>query len=158
MCNELRAELVRDEGCRLAAYKDTNGFWTIGVGHLLGNDVTPRVSRISSDEAMAWLEIDVRAAKAALVAVFPDWSPCACTHQTCEPDRVRTRALINMAFNRGETNMKMSTTITPAIRQAMKDGDWKPVTAAIAASPWARQIGARANRLAYMLENGEVMP
>jgi lysozyme len=154
----LRDELVRDEGCRLAAYLDTTGNWTIGVGHLLGKGTQPRVSSITLDEAMAWLDMDSAVAEAAVKRIFPDWYPCQCGHVICEADRVRNRALINMTFNRGEQHMMDSTTITPAIRQAIAVGNWNSVAAAIGASPWAKQIGTRATRLAYMLENGEVMP
>jgi lysozyme len=154
--SQLRDELTRDEGCRLSAYQDTRGFWTIGVGHLLGN--AARMTSITPYEALSLLAGDVDAAQKAIEELFPDWSPCDCTHVMCEGDRVRNRALINMVFNRGIGAMQTSTSITPAIRQAMKDKNWAPVTVAIAGSEWARQVGARATRLAYMLEHGEVMP
>jgi lysozyme len=149
----LRDQLIRDEGLRLDAYKDTNGFWTIGVGHLLG--AWSRMNSITQAEAFALLTIDVATAESAVAAVFPEFRVCDCTHGMCDGDRTRMRALVNMAFNRGESKMRASTTITPAIRQAIKDGNWKPVSAAILASPWAAQIGKRADRLAQMLETGE---
>lgn len=153
----LRDELIRDEGCRLAVYQDTNNYWTIGVGHLLGD--MPRMSKITMDEATALLAWDVEVARAAVGRLFPDLRSCNCTHLVCEGDRVRERALINMVFNRGEQRMKDSTSITPVIRDAIAGvRPWSAVTTAIAASPWAKQVGARANRLAYMLEHGEVMP
>ncbi len=152
MDSELRDELVRDEGLRLKAYKDTNGFWTIGVGHLLGS--TPRMTEITKDEAFALLVTDVEEAEAALQNVFGDIPNCNCGHHLCDPERVRYRALVNMAFNRGEKHMRESTTITPAIKTALQTGKWAPVSTAIMASPWAKQIGARANRLAQMLETG----
>jgi len=150
---QLREELVRDEGCRLKAYRDTNGFWTIGIGHLLG--ATARMTEITLSEAYALLEADIRVAEDAVNAVFPEFSVCDCTHQVCEADRVRKRALINMAFNRGEGNMRSSTTITPAIKAAIVSKDWSKVGSAILASPWGKQIGTRANRLAQMLETGD---
>ena len=145
----LRDELVRDEGCRLTPYKDINGFWTIGVGHLLGPGSQPRMTSITLREAEALLALDVDDAESAVHMVF---GPCL------NVGPVRWRALVNMAFNRGQNNMQHSTTITPAIKAALAGGDWKAVTAAIASSPWAAQIGARAMRIAFMLENRTVMP
>ncbi len=158
MCQELRDELIRDEGLRLSAYKDSCGFWTIGVGHLLGGGDVPRMASITNAEAMALLEADVNTARETVEMVFPDWQPCRCGHIICSDERVRDRALVNMAFNRGLKHMQESTTITPAIRLAIVTQDWEPVAAAIAASPWAQQIKSRATRLAFMLKYGEVMP
>lgn len=153
----LRDELIRDEGIRLEAYQDTNGFWTIGVGHLLGTE--KRMSRITAREADALLATDVEDAEKLVREVFGkdvvDRLWCGCQHRMCDVERARYRALVNMAFNRGG-HMKTSTTITPAIKQALIDGNWAPVTAAIKASPWAKQIGRRADRIAQMLEKGEV--
>lgn len=153
-CNNLKEDLTRDEGLRLKAYRDTNGFWTIGVGHLLGKSEVPRIAEITLSEAMALLEVDIEIAKKLVAEVFGTNLICDCVHDVCNPDRVRYRALVNMAFNRGG-NMKTSTTITPAIKTAFKTGDWSLVTSVIVSSPWAQQIGKRANRLAYMLETGK---
>lgn len=137
----LRKELIRDEGLRLTSYKDTQGQWTIGVGHLLG--VLERMSIITNTEAMALLESDISIALDLARACIPRFNTL---------DSVRQRALVNMAFNRGE-HMRTSSTITPAINRATETGNWKPVIVAISSSPWKAQVGARAYRIAYMLEN-----
>lgn len=154
---KLREQLVLDEGLRTAAYKDTTDHWTIGVGHLLGKDTGtgPRVKFITVPEAMAWLEADIDIAERAVNAVFPEVRTASVATLN-----VRYRALINMAFNRGEKNMRESTTITPAIKAALvadidHDIAWNKVSAAILASPWGKQIGRRAERLAYMFSTGK---
>ena len=48
------------EGCRLTAYQDQVGVWTIGYGHT-GPDVEPGLT-ISLDQAQALLAEDVRSA------------------------------------------------------------------------------------------------
>jgi lysozyme len=145
---KLEDELTRDEGKRLIAYKDSRGFWTVGVGHLLGS--TPRMSSVTDAECYAMLDADIAEAVAAVRRVFspsPGWE---------DAEDVRMRALVNMTFNRGEEGMRSSTTITPAIKAAMAGtGSWTDVATAIAASPWAAQVGARATRLAHMLETGK---
>lgn len=144
--DRLKEDLVRDEGKRLVAYRDSNGFYTIGVGHLLGPEA--RMTTITEAECDALLTADIQNAERAVSVVFGVLSTDPW------PD-ARMRALVNMAFNRGEAHMRNSTTITPAIMLAMKDGNWSPVYDAIMASPWAAQIGARAARIAYMLRFGK---
>jgi len=143
----LRNELVRDEGVRLTAYQDTNGFWTVGVGHLLGEE--RRMFSITTQEADALLDYDVTLAEVRVIRLVGSIAYNGL-------DDVRQRALVNMAFNRGG-NMDTSTTITPAIKIAVLSdsaADWAKVAAAILASPWAKQIGDRAHRLAVMLGKG----
>ena len=50
---------ARFEGCRLQAYPDTGGVWTIGYGHTHG--VQPGMT-CTLGQAQAWLEQDTRAA------------------------------------------------------------------------------------------------
>lgn len=156
----LRSELVRDEGHRLVAYPDSNGFWTIGIGHLIGPVVKgddglvdpPRIREITDAECDALFEADVAVAVEALYRVFGHdlvFSP--------DLSHNRWRALVNMAFNRGEKHMRESTNITPAIKCALQTrmgSNWDLVSIAIKASPWAKQIGARADRIADALEKG----
>jgi len=105
--------------------------------------------RAKLESAFSPLALDIEDAESAVHMVF---GPCLNVRPT------RWRALVNMAFNRGQNNMQHSTTITPAIKAALDGGDWSAVTAAIASSPWAKQVGARALRIAYTLEHDEVMP
>ena len=49
----------RFEGCRIKAYPDTGGVWTIGYGHTHG--VHPGMT-CTPGEAEAWLEQDIQAA------------------------------------------------------------------------------------------------
>ena len=49
----------RFEGCRLAAYPDTGGVWTIGYGHTHGVHEGMTCTR---EQAEAWLREDIQAA------------------------------------------------------------------------------------------------
>ena len=43
-------EMLRnDEGLRLALYKDTEGFWTIGIGHLVTKNPSLAVAKAELD-------------------------------------------------------------------------------------------------------------
>ena len=142
---KLKAELLYDEGLRTVAYKDTSGFWTIGIGHLLGN--TQRMVSLTPAEVQALYGIDVAAAEALARQCVPAFDAMA---------DARQRALVNMAFNRGQ-HLVTSTTILPAILKAVASGldaDWEAVSDAIVDSPWGQQVGGRAARLAYMFKTG----
>jgi lysozyme len=104
------------------------------------------MTRITDAECDALLAGDLLVAKLALHAVFGDFLV----------GEARYRALINMAFNRGEKHMRESTSITPAIKAALLSGgdNWDLVATAIKGTPWAKQIGARAERLAEQLKTG----
>lgn len=142
---KLKHEMESDEGRMLTAYRDSKGFWTIGVGHLLGS--SPRMSSITDDECDALYQWDIGWAEQLARTVVPQFDELA---------DVRQRALVNMAFNRGD-HLVHSTTILPAIKKAAAsklESDWTLLPGIIAASPWAKQVGARAVRLGRMLSTG----
>lgn len=131
----LAAQLVTDEGMRLKPYKDSVGKTTIGCGRNL-DDVG-----ISKAEAMAMLAADIDIAAGDLDKFLPWWRQMT--------DR-RQQALCNMAFNLGITKLQtFKNTLA-----AMKAGDYKAAAIGMRASLWAKQVGARAERLATMMEEG----
>jgi len=143
--DKLKQELAADEGRRLATYRDTAGYWTIGVGHLLGG--SPRMSSITDDECDALLERDIQHAEKLARSLVPEFDTMA---------DARQRALVNMAFNRGG-HLASSTKILPAIRlaaQTQLETDWSQVPTSMAGSTWAKQVGARAARLGKMFATG----
>lgn len=58
------AFIQHEEGCKLRAYKDQVGVWTIGVGHT-GTDVKPGMS-ITNAQAMELLRADVAKCEATI--------------------------------------------------------------------------------------------
>lgn len=130
-------DLERDEGLRLTAYQDTVGAWTIGYGHAHVHAGTVW----SGETAFAMLRADVAHAEAALDAQLPWWR---------QLDDVRQDVIANMAFNMGVTTLsQFHNTLA-----AMKAGDWNKAAAGMLASQWARQVGARATRLAAQMRTG----
>lgn len=135
---KLKEELIRDEGKRLQAYPDSLGFWTIGIGHLLGT--SPRMTVITEAECSALYAYDVAQAEYIARACVPLFDQLSDDQQ---------RALTNMAFNRGEKHMRESSKIVPAIRAASENrGTWGQAADEIRNSPWAAQVKGRATRLA----------
>ena len=137
----LRMELMRDEGSRLVSYQDSVGLWTIGIGHLLGP--TRRMESITQSESYALFDMDIENAKGVLDRWIPEWGMIF--------DEVRQRALINMAFNLGDRIQQFVTT-----RRCLLSKNWHEAAVAMLHSKWAGQVGDRAQRIAHMIEFGEV--
>ena len=135
--DKLREELIRDEGLRLSAYRDSVGLWTIGVGHLLGDE--PRMSKITLAEAHALLEADINEAEMR-ARNFAG---------SVEGDEIRFRALVNMAFNLGDRLGEFKRFLG-----AVNLGDWPRAAIYMMESKWARQVGGRAVRLRNMIRDG----
>lgn len=153
----LEAELVRDEGERLKAYRCTAGKNTIGVGRNLddvgiskaettaiGITVASALAKgISRSQSRALLANDIDRCERDLDRRLPWWRGL---------DGVRQRVLLNMCFNLGITRLL-------GFRNTLKAMEARRFAAAAAgmmASLWARQVGARASRLSAMMKNGSV--
>lgn len=144
----LVAELERDEGIRGDLYDDATGKTlkpgmtlvgnpTVGCGHnMLANPLSqPDIDRfLENDIASACLDLD---------HTFPWWRSL---------DDVRQRVLINMTFNMGVAGLLTFHDTLAAI----KAGHWADAAAWMRLSLWAQQVGARAERLAHMMETGSV--
>lgn len=131
----IKTELRRDEGLRLKPYRDSLGKLTIGVGRNL-DDVG-----ISDAEADALLDADVGRAVAGLDRALPWWRGLS---------EARQRALVNMAFNLGLPRLLGF----KAMLADLESGDYAGAARAAIDSRWARQVGARAQRLAMILAEG----
>lgn len=132
------ADLRRDEGVKRAAYQDSLGLWTIGVGRLID---ARKGGGLSDDEIDYLLRNDVERVRSELDAGIPWWS---------ELDAVRRRVLVNMAFNLGVPGLLgFNNTLA-----AVKAHDWERAATGMLASKWAAQVKGRAQRLAQMMRTG----
>ncbi|MDB5422300.1 MAG: hypothetical protein JWR59_2247 [Brevundimonas sp.] len=82
-------ELERDEACVRHAYKDSRGYWTIGIGRLIDKTLGGGITR---EEALYLKRNDIVRFKGELDLAAPWW-------RTLDP--VRQRAVLNMTFNLG---------------------------------------------------------
>lgn len=131
----LKRDLARDEGMRLKPYRCTAGRLTIGVGRNL-DDVG-----ITAEEADYLLENDLGRAMADLDRALPWWRGLS---------EARQRALVNMAFNVGLSRLLGF----KAMLAALRAGRWGEAAAEALESAWARQVGARAARIAATIREG----
>lgn len=136
----MQEQLLGDEGFRSAAYQDSMGFWTIGVGRLID---ARKGGGISPEEALFLLGNDIAAKERELDARIPWWR---------QETEVRQRVMLDLAFNLGVAGL-LNFRIT---LQSWKEGRYEEAADELESSqPWASQVGRRANRLAEMLRTGK---
>ena len=133
--DQIKADLIRDEGIRLKPYRDTVGKTTIGIGRNLDD------MGITESEADFLLETDIVRTIADLDGVYPWW-------RELSPNR--QRALVNMAFNLGITRLVKFRKMMAAFR----DGDYETAGHEAFQSAWAGQVGQRANRIRDLIVEG----
>ena len=126
----LREQLERDEGRRHVAYADTEGHLTLGVGH----KVTTPISDAAIDQI---LDDDIRAVLEDC-ALIPFWANLS---------EARQAVLVNMAFNLGFHGLMNFRQMLAAIDAE----NWARASQELLDSLYAKQVGARADRLALHL-------
>ena len=139
----LAQDVARDEGTRLEAYPDPlsgGAPWTIGCGH-----TGPEVHA-----GLVWTQAQVDAALAADLAKVHDGLDATVEWWRTLSD-VRQDVLANMAFNLGVAGLLGF----PRTLASIHAGDFAQAGVEMLQSKWAKQVGARANRLAAQMESGE---
>lgn len=131
---KLKAHLVRDEALKLKPYRCSAGKLSIGVGRNL-DDVG-----ISEAEAMFLLGTDIAGVLADLDRNLPGWRNL--------PEAVRL-AIANMCFNMGWPRLALF----KGMWAALDAGDWDKAADEALDSLWARQVGARAVRIADLIRS-----
>ena len=134
----LRNELIRDEGLRLTPYRDSLGFLTIGIGHLIKKGESFGV--ITKDQAISILEEDIKDAERKLDSIFPGWRKL---------DDVRQRAFINLSVNLGYRLADFKRFL-----HAAKSGDWDKAADSLIQSRWYKQVRLRGPRIVHAIRTG----
>jgi lysozyme len=116
------------EGCRLVAYQDGNGIWTIGYGHTGPGVVEGLACTLA--EAQAWLDQDLATADAAIARLVK----MALTQNQWD-------ALVSLVYNIGAGNFAKSTVL-----RELNQGNAVGASAAIAM--WNKVAGQVSRGLA----------
>jgi lysozyme len=132
----LAADLTVDEAKRPRMYLDTEGNWTAGVGRNLS------ARAFSEDEIALMLQNDIRIAEKDLDRVLPWWR---------QMSEARQNVLANMCFNLGITRLLKFVQALDFMRANRYDAAAQEMLD----SKWAKQVGARAVRLAATMRKGE---
>ena len=113
--------------------------WTIGYGHT-GREVHPGLLW-TPQQCVASLSADVFATETGLTTALPWWTTL---------DDVRQDCLVNQAFNMGVHRLLGFATYLALV----KAGEYAPPADDEIHTLWARQVGARAQRLARQMRTG----
>jgi lysozyme len=133
LLDTLKRHLNRDEGRRYKAYFDSQGHFTLGVGHNIEDvAVSDRVIDLILDDDIAQVLSD-------MTLVFNDvWKAW--------PDNVKL-AVLNMMFNLGVTRFCRFTKMIGFLRI----GDFERAALEATRSLWAYQVGDRAVRVSELM-------
>lgn len=135
---QLKRDIKVDEGFRGYAYRDSEGYLTIGYGHLI--DIRSG-GGIDLDILELILERDIEEAVKTCVSLFPTFGSLTDERQ---------RVLVNMCFNLGYPKLAKFY----KMRAAVQAGDYEKAADEMLDSLWAEQVGDRAKRLAERMRKG----
>jgi lysozyme len=130
--------IKRHEGVVPYAYQDSRGYWTIGVGRLIDEELG---GGLSDDEIDYLLTNDInRCIEEA--ETYPWFAGLS------EP---RQAVVISLLFNLGKPRWDGF----KKAQAAIAEGDMAEASRQLLDSKWARQVGKRAHEMAAQLQSGE---
>ncbi|KAN0018434.1 hypothetical protein ACTFIU_011050 [Dictyostelium citrinum] len=166
MVSSLKDMIKYDEGEKLDMYKDTQGYYSIGIGHLitrikernvaikvledqLGHKVkmnSKNEPQITSSESESLFEKDLTVATKSIESN----STLSTIYSKLDP--IRQMALMNMVFQMGVHNvltLKMSLKL-------IEEKKWVEAAKELKNSDWNRQTPDRSNRVISVIETGNL--
>lgn len=127
----LKSQLIYDEGVRSSAYKDSEGYLTIGVGRLIDEN---KGGKLSADEIEYLLDNDIDKVINQTIREFAWYDDLS---------EIRQEVLLNMIFNLGLGGVKKFKNMITALKRH----DWEDAAREMLDSKWSGQVGQRAIRL-----------
>ena len=135
----LTSHLASEEGFRPYCYRDSLGYFTIGIGRLIDQRKGGGISR---EEAEYLLANDIDKVSKQLDSSLPWWRELSTTRQV---------VIASMAFQMGVGTLL---TFTSTLR-FIRIGDYFSASEAMLDSRWAAQTPARAKRLAAAMRTND---
>lgn len=129
----LQKSVRAHEGCKLKAYQDSEGVWSIGIGRNM------QQMTITEQQANEWLAEDLESAVRELDRAVEGWR----AHSPA-----RQNVLIELMFQLGAPNLLGFVKML----SAMRSQDYAGAALELLASRYASQVPKRANTLARRLE------
>lgn len=127
--------IVRHEGVRPTAYLDTEGIWTVGIGHNLTVPLSHKaIMQIFADDLME--------AKSACIHAFPWFADLTSERQA---------VMVDMCFNMGLHRLLGFKRMLTAIAL----GNYETAADEMLDSLWAKQVKSRALELAQLMRGSE---
>ena len=139
------------EGFRALPYRDINRYWTIGYGHLISTDVTLTYDQALTLSNAAW------SIGQATAAIEPAIASCRLSLDRAFPwfhnlYSSRQESFIELCYNMGINRLSKFANLLK-FAESMQ---WVMVAVELMDSLYARQVGARAKRIAIELGTGVV--
>ena len=138
MIEQLREELMADEGCVYSVYLDHLGLKTVGIGHLCrGSDPESTLdvgTPVSEERVMELFDKDMSWTFRDCIRLLPEFNDL--------PDEVRL-IVANMMFNLGAKRLSGFSRLLAAIERE----DWNSAADEMVDSKWHRQVPGRSGRL-----------
>ncbi len=142
MTEDLPTRIKRHEGCVLKPYRDSLGFYTVGIGHrLTAYEMAAYKGGITKEEAEEIFQEDLAAAKAAVARALP-WSRSM-------PPSIQD-VLVEMCFQLGIMGLLKFRRFLDALRRS----DLRQAVLEMLDSQWHRQTPGRCEELAALVMNG----
>jgi lysozyme len=129
---------VLDKSGNHIAYKDSEGYPTIGYGHFMRGVESPSMSQKGADELFD-RDYQLHRSHAEKIPGFNNLN---------EDQKI---ALIDMTFNMGPEWYKKF----PKFSKALESGNFDEATSQLRDSLWAQQVGPRADRVIKMISNNK---
>jgi lysozyme len=140
----IKSLIVQHEGRVPFAYTDSEGYLTIGVGHLIDKRKGGRLPEHIIDLLFDW---DLKQHTKILIEAIP-WA--------AQLDPVRYAVLVDMTFNLGgEPFDGDGFKDWPLFVSQVKSFQFAAAASNMRATLWAKQVGIRAQRLSKMMETGQ---
>lgn len=139
----LARDLEAEEELRLKPYRDSLGYWTIGIGNrfILGEEVTQFTPPLKNEAvARELFYADVYQACIDAQTYYPDLS-------SLREDR--QEVIVQMAFQLGLSSLQQFV----GVKAKLKAGDFAGAANNMRNSLWAKQTPKRAERLAKIMES-----
>jgi len=138
--------IALEEGCKLAAYTDSRGIWTIGYGYNLeSHGYSPEECAgitWTQEQAEQSLVDEIEVVEHELDRRWPKWR---------DLDEVRRAAIVSSVYQLGAPGAAhFCATIA-----ALQAHDWATAAQQMLASRWAKQTPARVQRNAAMIQTGQ---
>tara|TARA_Y100000748_G_C15431958_1_gene463617 strand:- start:373 stop:816 length:444 start_codon:yes stop_codon:yes gene_type:complete len=136
--DQLRDTLKIDEGVKYEIYNDHLGYPTFGIGHLVVESDEehgkPVGTSVSEDRVNAVFDKDVAVMVDEAKKIFPNLDTL--------PEEAQ-QVIVNMTFNMGRPRLSQFKKFIAGVNA----GDWNKAAVEMMDSRWAKQVGARAERL-----------
>ena len=135
---KLKEEIIADEGMVKHIYEDHLGYPTFGIGHLVVESDEehgkPVGTPISEERVNAVFDKDVAVMVDEAKKIFPNLDTL--------PEEAQ-QVIVNMTFNMGRPRLSQFKKFIAGVNA----GDWDKAAVEMMDSRWAKQVGARAERL-----------